>query len=56
MMTIDALPQYLARVAEEAAEEFASGHHGTGDLGVTIRNIDHLDRAKPLIQKSFEEN
>jgi predicted transport protein len=32
------------------------GHHGTGDLELTIRNIDDLDKAKPLIQKSFEEN
>jgi len=32
------------------------GHHGTGDLELTIRNIDELDKAKPLIQKSFEEN
>ena len=32
------------------------GHHGTGDLGLTIQNLDDLDRAKPLIQKSFEEN
>lgn len=32
------------------------GHHGTGDLELTIRNLDDLARAKPLIQKSFEEN
>ena len=32
------------------------GHHGTGDLELTIRNLDDLDKAKPLIQKSFEEN
>lgn len=32
------------------------GHHGTGDLELTIRNLDDLNKAKPLIQKSFEEN
>jgi predicted transport protein len=32
------------------------GHHGTGDLELTIRDLDDLNKAKPLIQKSFEEN
>lgn len=32
------------------------GHHGTGDLELAIRSIDDLEKAKPLIQKSFEEN
>ena len=32
------------------------GHHGTGDVELTIRNLDDLEKAKPLIQKSFEEN
>ena len=32
------------------------GHHGTGDLELTIRSLDDLEQAKPLIQKSFEEN
>lgn len=32
------------------------GHHGTGDLELTIQNLDDLERAKPLIQKSSEEN
>ena len=32
------------------------GHHGTGDLELTIRSTDDLAKAKPLIQKSFEEN
>lgn len=32
------------------------GHHGTGDLEVVIRNLEDLEKAKPLIQKSFEEN
>jgi hypothetical protein len=32
------------------------GHHGTGDLELAIRGLDDLEKAKPLIQKSFEEN
>ena len=32
------------------------GHHGTGDLELTIRDLDDLEKAKPLIQQSFEEN
>jgi len=32
------------------------GHHGTGDLELTIRDLDDLNKAKSLIQKSFEEN
>ncbi len=32
------------------------GHHGTGDVELTIRNLDDLEKAKALIQKSFEEN
>ncbi len=32
------------------------GHHGTGDLELTIRNLNDLEKAKPLIQRSFEEN
>jgi len=32
------------------------GHHGTGDLELTLRSLDDLEKAKPLIQKSFEEN
>jgi predicted transport protein len=32
------------------------GHHGTGDVELTIRNLHDLEKAKPLIQRSFEEN
>jgi len=32
------------------------GHYGTGDLELTIRNLDDLEKAKSLIQRSFEEN
>ncbi len=39
-----------------SADKRNVGHHGTGDLELTIRNLDDLERAKPLIQKSFEEN
>lgn len=32
------------------------GHFGTGDLEITIGSDDDLERAKPLIVKSYEEN
>ena len=32
------------------------GHFGTGDLEITIRSEEDLERAKPLIVKSYEEN
>ena len=32
------------------------GHFGTGDLEITIKSDDDLERAKPLIVKSYEEN
>ena len=30
------------------------GHYGTGDLELTIRNIEDLERAMPLLQASYE--
>jgi predicted transport protein len=30
------------------------GHFGTGDLEVTLRNMDDFERAKPLLLKSYE--
>jgi predicted transport protein len=30
------------------------GHFGTGDLEVTNRNVDDLERARPLLQASYE--
>lgn len=32
------------------------GHFGTGDLEITVRSADDLERAKPLIIKSYEAN
>jgi predicted transport protein len=32
------------------------GHYGTGDLEIRIRTDADLERAKPLITKSYEEN
>ncbi len=32
------------------------GHWGTGDLEIIVRNIEELERAKPLIEKSFQQN
>ena len=31
-------------------------YHGTGDLELTIKNLEDIEKAKPLIQKSFDEN
>ena len=30
------------------------GHYGTGDLEVTLRNLDDLERAQPLLQRSYD--
>jgi predicted transport protein len=32
----------------------AIGHFGTGDLEITIGSPDDIERAMPLIQKSYE--
>jgi len=32
------------------------GHFGTGNLEITIRNMDDLERAKPLLQQSYERS
>ena len=32
------------------------GHYGTGNLEITIRSDEDLERAKPLILRSYEEN
>ena len=32
------------------------GHYGTGDLEVTIRTQEDLEKVKPLLQKSYEDN
>jgi predicted transport protein len=29
------------------------GHYGTGDLEITLSKRDDLDRAKPLIEQSY---
>lgn len=31
------------------------GHWGTGDLEVVVRNLDDLEKAKPLIKRSYEQ-
>ena len=31
------------------------GHHSPNHLEITIRNLDDLERAKPLLQRSYEE-
>ncbi len=30
------------------------GHFGTGDLEITVRNREDLERALPLVEKSYE--
>lgn len=30
------------------------GHQGTGDLEIRIESLDDLERAKPLIEKSYD--
>lgn len=32
------------------------GHWGTGDLGISIRNRDDLDKAKSLVERSYDDN
>lgn len=32
------------------------GHWGTGDIELTLENAEHLEKAKPLIEKSFLRN
>ena len=32
------------------------GHYGTGDLEITIQTIEDIDRAKPLLEVSYEAN
>jgi predicted transport protein len=32
------------------------GHWGTGDLEVVVRNLDSLEKAKPLIVRSFNQS
>jgi predicted transport protein len=32
------------------------GHYGTGDLEITLATSDDLERAKPLIQRSYDES
>jgi predicted transport protein len=32
------------------------GHYGTGDLEITIDSDDDLERAKPLLVKSYESS
>ena len=32
------------------------GHFGTGNLEITIASVDDLERAKPLLDKSYEDS
>ncbi len=32
------------------------GHYGSGDLEITLSTPDDLERAKPLIKRSYDES
>ncbi|MCH1921341.1 DUF5655 domain-containing protein [Shewanella sp. A3A] len=32
------------------------GHWGTGDVELTLRNVNDLEKAKPLLQRAYDEN
>lgn len=34
----------------------ATGHFGTGDLEITLRNMDDFERAKPLLNQSYQSS
>jgi len=34
----------------------ATGHFGTGDLEITLRNLDDFERAKPLLNQSYQSS
>ena len=46
---VDPLPAFTRDVRKV-------GHYGTGDLEVTIRTLEGLERAKPLFQMSYESS
>nr|WP_242405353.1 DUF5655 domain-containing protein [Komagataeibacter xylinus] len=61
--TLDVLRLYLKVDPDTVALEKGftrnvknKGHFGTGDLEVTLRNLNDLERAKPLIEKSYESS
>lgn len=33
-----------------------TGHHGTGDLEIVLRTMSDLERAKPLLERAYNEN
>ena len=49
-------PSSVALVPDFTRDVSSIGHYGTGDLEVRIRNLDDLERAKPLIAQSYQEN
>ena len=62
VLTIDELADYL-KLSKSTLRHQARrgdipgvGHHGTGDLELTIRHSADLEKVKLLIQRSFEEN
>ena len=39
---------------KDSPEQRNIGHWGTGDLEITLRNRDDLEKAMPLLAKSYE--
>ena len=49
-------PKTVALEPEFTRDMENIGHYGTGDLEIRIRTDADLQKAKPLIAKSYEEN
>lgn len=49
-------PSTVALEPEFTRDVTNLGHYGTGDLEIRIRNLDDLEKAKPLIVRSYETN
>jgi predicted transport protein len=54
VMWLDVDPDEVALEEGFSRDVRGLGHHGTGDLEVTIEDLEDLEKAKPLIEKSFE--
>lgn len=48
-------PTQLNPFPENARDVSAIGHYGTGDLELSIRSEEELERAKPLIERSYQK-
>lgn len=48
-------PDSLGELPPFARDVSEIGHYGTGDLELTIKNDDDLERAKPYIEKAYQQ-